>query len=54
MQHLYEQFIPESYRITWDLRNIARKRQVSGMVDIYGTQVHDGTIRLHAKQLKIK
>ncbi|QHU89504.1 aminopeptidase [Candidatus Saccharibacteria bacterium oral taxon 955] len=54
MQHLYEQFIPESYRITWDLRNIARKRQVSGMVDIYGTQVHDGTIRLHAKQLNIK
>lgn len=54
MQHLYEQFIPEHYSVTWDLRDIARKRKVTGSVTVIGTQVHDGTIRLHAKQLDIK
>lgn len=53
MQHLYEQFIPESYQISWDLRDIKRKRRVTGRVVITGTQVHDGTIRLHTKQLDI-
>lgn len=54
MQRLYEQFIPESYQITWDLTHITDKRRVTGTETIVGTQVIDGTIKLHAKELAIQ
>lgn len=53
MKRLYKQFTPEHYTVMWDLTHIA-KRQVTGTVQIKGTQLQSDTIRLHAKDITIQ
>lgn len=52
MQRLYEQFIPEYYRVAWDL-TAAASRTVTGSATITGEQKHPEHITLHAKDLII-
>ncbi len=53
MQRLYEQFIPEHYHISWDFTEAPRKRRIKGHVALTGTQVVEGSIRLHSVDLEI-
>jgi aminopeptidase N len=54
VSRLLEQFIPQSYSLTWDLTKIGLpERHVVGTAIIQGTRKNSATITLHAKALTV-
>lgn len=51
---LYQQFIPDHYKIHWDLTHAQSDRSVKGSVTISGEQLVQGSIRLHSHELTIQ